>query len=344
MATLRQNQDKINNYLVDNIDNTEKEISKQYKESNEEIKDIALEVYRKYDLPVKDETGKVSGELTFQEMSKTAQRNGEKKKRIDILYDLITAIYLKQLLFSDNYTKKRTNEHYEKTFWMSAWAVEQEIKYNMAYRITDKMISDAFNSPLSKLANSKLLQTDRSKKLLQIEDLFKSAFMQGSSYRQLAIQLDQVFGFRNSEGEKVSRALGHAWKSMQVARTEGTRIQSTAWYDQFYETQNMGIDTKMKLIAVKDTRTRAQSAQMDGQISNKEDGKFRYPNGNYYIPHNTGYAKWDINDRELVIQIIDGFEPKFERVRGEGIVEAQTYKEWAKKKGLKKNIYGQVLF
>ena len=78
MATLRQNQDKINNYLVDNIDNTEKEISKQYKESNEEIKDIALEVYRKYDLPVKDETGKVSGELTFQEMSKTAQRNGEK--------------------------------------------------------------------------------------------------------------------------------------------------------------------------------------------------------------------------------------------------------------------------
>ena len=132
----------------------------------------------------------------------------------------------------------------------------------------------------------------------------------------------------------------------RIVRTESHRLVEKSHNEVFLETKKFGIDTQMQLVATLDNRTRPQSAQMDGASSNDE-GEFKYPDGNYYIPGDPAMpAKWAINDRERAIQIIDGETPPLRRTgRGiEGITEYKTFEKWSKDKGLTKNIYGQILF
>ena len=132
----------------------------------------------------------------------------------------------------------------------------------------------------------------------------------------------------------------------RIIRTESHRLTELAHNKTFLDTKEQGIKTHMMLLATLDNRTRPQSAQMDGQLSNDE-GEFKYPNGNYYVPGDPAMpAKWAINDRERSIQVIDGKPPPMRRTGPgiEGITEYKTFKDWSKEKGLKKNIYGQVLF
>jgi len=95
-------------------------------------------------------------------------------------------------------------------------------------------------------------------------------------------------------------------------------------------------------------RTRPQSAQVDGRMEN-DDGFFKYPGGALVkIPGNSGVPGWDINDRESVINIIDGVPPTTRRARdpvtGEtDIISFRSFDEWAKENGLTRNRYGQLL-
>jgi len=156
-------------------------------------------------------------------------------------------------------------------------------------------------------------------------------------------------GFRDSKGNIIKgiNKKGQTYKSLRIARTELLRTLSDGRIAQFLETKDQlkdeGIEPKLQLVATLDTRTRAQSARMDGQYSDAE-GKFKYPDGQWHYPHNTGNAAWDINDREVVIQVMEGLEPVIRRSRKEGIIPNQTFKEWAEKTGITKSLYGEKYY
>jgi hypothetical protein len=87
---------------------------------------------------------------------------------------------------------------------------------------------------------------------------------------------------------------------------------------------------------------------MDGQRVGVDE-PFTYPNGvKAFTPGTTGIAKYDINDRETVIDIIDGESPKIRRGRnpitGENeVFSYKSFSSWAKENGLTKNKYGELL-
>jgi hypothetical protein len=102
------------------------------------------------------------------------------------------------------------------------------------------------------------------------------------------------------------------------------------------------------VVAVLDDRTRPQSAQVDGEYEN-EDGFFEYPGGVLVrVPGNSGVAAWDINDREVVVDEVEGLEPETRRVRNpetgrNEVISWRNFRTWAQENGLKRNAYGQYL-
>ena len=166
--------------------------------------------------------------------------------------------------------------------------------------------------------------------LVRIRNAILSGLQANSSIRDMAKNLNKSLGI----GLK---------NALRIARTETHRITELGHYAAYRDAKKQGIEMKRKLIATLDDRTRAQSAQMDGQISNDE-GLFKYPNDQYYLPGQTGHPEWDINDREVSIEIIEGYEPNVRRQREKGIIPEQSFQEWAKEKGLTKNRYGEILF
>jgi len=168
---------------------------------------------------------------------------------------------------------------------------------------------------------------------MSIERTLNTAFAQGLGISQIVSAIKKVLDINYRDAEK-------------VVRTESHRLDELAHNQEFLDAQAQGIDTRMMLLAVLDNRTRPQSAQMDGQLSN-DKGEFEYPrtgSGNWYIPGNTGNPAYDINDRERSVQVINGYSPDIRRTREDGLIPYTTYEEWAKSKGLTKNVYGQKLF
>jgi hypothetical protein len=332
---------------------TDKEIVKQYKEINKAIDEELLKVYKKYNLP-KLVNGKPNGAATIAFMKKEIKVSElHKLSRLNLLKLQIRKRIGPILLKIDKNIENIAEIMYQNGYYWNAWAVEQDVRVNLRFPLlTEKEITAAVQeNPFSifaekvKIGMSKLA-ADRQVLINKILKEIETGLAIGDSYLEIAKKIDIILGFRDSSGKwlrKVTTKGGATYKSLRIARTELPRVFQIGRTQEFKYAQSQGVQTKLKLISTLDNRTRPQSAQMDDQISNR-NGEFKYPDGNYYIPHNTGNPGWDINDRETTIQVIAGYSPKLRRTRDEGLIPFQSFETWAKKKGLKKNIYGQVLF
>ena len=128
----------------------------------------------------------------------------------------------------------------------------------------------------------------------------------GQSIKEIQAKLDIELGFRNKSGVlnekgielikqgKFAHTNGHIYENYRIARTEPMRMANIQTYDTFDAVDRD--DKRLKLISILDARTRHQSAQMNGQISNAE-GLFKYPDGKLY-KLGQAPARWSINDRE----------------------------------------------
>ena len=126
----------------------------------------------------------------------------------------------------------------------------------------------------------------------------------------------------------------------RIVRTETHRNMAAGQYMSYLDAKEQGLVTNRQIRAVKDTRTRLQSSQVDSQLDIGPGNTFIYPDGRLVAyPGNSGNPSWDINDREYVIQIIDGVPP-FETVARDpetGLLEEATFKDfndWKDSKGL----------
>jgi hypothetical protein len=139
----------------------------------------------------------------------------------------------------------------------------------------------------------------------------------------------------------ISHNTGIAGRELRrIVRTETHRNVAAGQYAAYLDAKEQGLVANRQVRAVLDTRTRLQSSQVDGQLDVGENNTFIYPGGVLVAyPGNSGVAEWDINDREYVIDIIDGVAPnkRIARNPDTGLLEEATYDsfdDWRKSKGL----------
>lgn len=130
----------------------------------------------------------------------------------------------------------------------------------------------------------------------------------GLAIKDIQKKVDIVMGFRDAQGRltdkskkliesgKFAHRNGSIYETYRIARTEVMRMNAFAKYDQFDELRQRYPNARLKLLATLDNRTREQSREMNGQISNAK-GEFLYPDSKYYRL-GTAPAQWCINDRE----------------------------------------------
>jgi len=279
-----------------------------------------------------------------------SDRAGRTEKFAKELNEELRPDYLKK----DNFSKQVYAEEYRTAYFESLYTITNE-GISEGYlvklpRYTKKQFEQAINYPLSKLINAAKMKTSRNIDIEQIFTNIVSGVEQGLSLPNINKQLDITLGYRDSSGKWIAdKALrkGQTYRTTRTLRTEVLRMRSTAETDQWINQQPI-VESKLQLIETLDDRTRSQSANMDGQIANKE-GKFLFPNGQRAFAHRSGVAKWDINDRSTTITLDPEFPPesRIERDVKTGknkVVPFQNFKEYAEKQNLRVNRYGEVLF
>lgn len=159
-----------------------------------------------------------------------------------------------------------------------------------------------------------------------IESAVRSGLMAGDSYVKTARKLKGVMET-------------DAWKALRIVNTETHRNTMAGQYASGEALRSQGVQAKRMIVSVLDSRTRMQSAQVDGQVED-ENGYFHYPNGTLVaIPGNSGVAAYDINDRESVIMTVDGTPPELRRgrdpVTGQSdIIAWSSFDDWMKDNNL----------
>ncbi len=167
------------------------------------------------------------------------------------------------------------------------------------FEITNKILSEK-----SILKRSKIMAK-------QVTSAIAESLEQGATIQATQKKIDIIMGFRNAQGQinEKAKALilqgkfchrnGHIYQTYRIARTETMRMASLRTHEIFSAIERE--DKRLKLFSVIDSRTRWQSAIMNGQISD-EKGRFKYPDGIYYKLGEQP-KQWSINDRETQVVV-----------------------------------------
>lgn len=116
-------------------------------------------------------------------------------------------------------------------------------------------------------------------------------------------------------------------KAIRLAATEAHRIQSQSYLDSLTILDEAGIEYGKMWISTIDSKTREDHISMDGDFAD-DKGIFHLPSGaTGPAPGQTGRAADDIRCRCRAVTTFDGQRPSERRVRGEGIVPFETFKE-----------------
>lgn len=171
--------------------------------------------------------------------------------------------------------------------------------------------------------------------LSDLETAIRQGIIQGTGFRKTARRVRDILG------TDLNNAL-------RIVRTESHRNMLAGNFAMTQSARAEGLDARRQIVSVRDDRARPQSITVNRQMEDDE-GYFIYPGGvKVRYPGNSGVARWDINDRESVITIIDGVEPTVERVRNPRtgrteIISWNGFDEWRRANGIRLNSFGQMV-
>lgn len=194
---------------------------------------------------------------------------------------------------------------------------------------------------------SNLIKNDMIDEINKIQEVITQKIIGGNSYTNTVNSIRDMIGRELTDG-KVIKYTGAKANALRILRTETNRTANLGSYAMAKDLDSKGFNVKRRIVSTLDIRTRKQSARMDGQTV-KVDEPFTYPNGaKAMTPGTSGVKKYDINDRETVINIINDVEPvvRIGRDPATGKNEYFSYKnfdKWAEEKGLIKNKYGEFI-
>jgi len=193
-----------------------------------------------------------------------------------------------------------------------------------------------------------LLKQNQVKELAKISNTITQGLLQGKGYIKLVEDLKNIIGVTAIKNGEIT-ASGAKANAMRIIRTESNRTMNAGHYANSKYLDSVGVKVVRRIVSVLDNATRGQSARMDGQEVGVDE-PFKYPGGvTAMYPGNTGVAKYDINDRERTINIIEGNEPEIRTGRNPVTGRSETFSyqdfdSWRKENGLIKNKYGEILF
>ena len=174
---------------------------------------------------------------------------------------------------------------------------------------------------------------NRVKDLQKIQTSITQGLIQGKGFAQTAKDVKNVLDSTASQ-------------ALTVVRTESMRNMNAGAFANHNQSVAQGIEMQRQILSVFAGNTREQSRQVDTQIAD-ENNQFHYPGGIIVdFPGNSGIAGFDINDRETVIEIIDGQSPELRRGRNpvsgkNEIMSFKDYPTWMKDNGFTQNKTGR---
>lgn len=180
----------------------------------------------------------------------------------------------------------------------------EEVVKTSVYGTATKF-NEKFGKPNDYVAKSgtlleAVLDKNRQADVDKIRTAVTQALTNGEGYQKASGRIKKVLDTTATNAER-------------IMRTEGHRNQLSGQYAMTQQAREQGVNMVRQIVSVLDSRTRPQSAQVDG-LKENEDGVFIYPGGvPVRVPGNSGVPGWDINDREAVIDVIDGVEPTTRR-------------------------------
>jgi len=192
-----------------------------------------------------------------------------------------------------------------------------------------------------------LLTNNRVKEIAQIQSAITQGMVSGRPKADTIKIIKNIIGQEIRKNGKLTLT-GAKASATRILRTETNRTMNMGSYAQSKVADDEGIKIEREIVSTLDNRTRAQSASMDGQRRGIDE-PFTYPNGAQALaPGTTGIKKYDVNDREAVIDIVNDESPKIRRGRNpetgkNEVFEYTTFDKWAKENNLTKNKYGEIV-
>jgi hypothetical protein len=196
----------------------------------------------------------------------------------------------------------------------AAWVYQQGYGLPVTGGVKLPLVAKAVYSDFYGKTFAKTIKANLGKYAQTIIDATMRGLNQGHAYSKIAEVIT----------EETNKAYNRA---IVVARTEGGRIQSMAYLDSLGLLDATGTPYQKRWSSAIDNRTRESHIEMDGKYADKH-GIFELPSGaTGPAPRMTGSASEDIQCRCSAETIIDGVAPTERRIRGEGIVPYETFKQ-----------------
>lgn len=294
------------------VSKVQRQILVNYKIALDDIRKELSKVYEKY---------ASGGTLTYAEMTKY--------HRLKNLHDQLTGIMGPTLSKNGKLVEKLSEVQYEESFFLHSWAVDQSAGVSLRWGLLNEAaVKAAVEGQGWRELYDISIKGMKQDALVKLDRVITQGLIKGSPYEKMARAIKK----------EVMEA--SARRAMTIAQTEAHRAQVLGQLASAEKAEELGIALKRVWNATLDTRTRPSHAQMDGQEAD-EDGEFHAPWGSTKGPGVDGPPEEVINCRCSVTERIDGYGPKVRRARDEGIIPYTTFTDWAKERGISKNIYGQ---
>jgi len=328
-----KNQQEIDKILNRLLRSTERELLNNYQLSSKKVSNIINKLYERLPKLTQEQIDK-GMQLTEAKLSGDYQKalnsiKSEIKKLTGRTFSLIETAVLSS---------------YALSYYGEGWALEQPTSLNFGFQeIPESKLNSIRYSKKYKKTWKTRNASNNSQMFSKIEDDLTQGLTSGEGVLKTARNIRNRFVEFDVINKK-TRVSGGFTDARRIARTETHRVLNQGRTDAFRfaekSAKNLGVELRRVLQATLDNRTRSQSAQMDGQVADK-NGFFTYPNGvKSDTPGNTGVPKYDINDRETTrTELFDE--------NGDALIAAPqdlTFKDWADGQGMAKNKFGEKLF
>lgn len=213
--------------------------------------------------------------------------------------------------------KNELMEVYEETYYRTGFTLETEVQAKLGYKaINDKLLRAALINQYDLIGWENRMKNNGALMVRQIISKVSEGIVQGRPYREIARDVTERVDISSRE-------------AIVIARTEGGRVYSRASLDSMMVAESAGVIIAKKWVSTLDERTRPTHQQADGQEV-PIDGEFEVGGVKMIAPRLSGVASEVIQCRCNFVEIVKGYEPKFRRIRGEGVVPYKTYEEWKK--------------
>jgi hypothetical protein len=302
MPTLNELNSKAQKAIDSLISSYERKAQRILKKALDETRAVMSEIYEKY---------AINGVLTKAQMTQYNRLASLEKRLLEILDPAIRATLADM--------RRLPPEVYADSFFRHAWAIDESSKIALNWGLLNK---DAVIAELRNEFDKIAYERYRAGLKQGLRAALNKGLPLGKSYADMARDIKEHF-------------TRYYYEALRIIRTEGQYAMNAGADATYARAEEEGIGGAYVWSATLDGKTRDTHATMDGRERDK-DGYYTLPNGEQarYPADENLSAGERINCRCIERFDIDSIPPEYRRTREDGVIEYQTYAEWAYERGV----------